>query len=277
MVGGAKIVCLWHGVGFKQVYNSKYNGIALKLKHLLDHMFSWIRRDITMVTSHYTWLQFQRIFELKPDKVFITGQPRNDVLRRDIKKSDVLSNVDPTKKWVLYMPTYRGKALGEDAMEKIVKELYDNDDFNKALTENNCIFIAKLHPITPPMHIKNRDNFVVLDYSDVKNNQELVAVSDMMITDYSSCFVDFALLERPIIFYTPDEEEFLQKSEKLDDDFFRISGLNKTSTIKGLCDKISNPSNVVCGETNKLFEDPSIKGACYSENVYKVVTKAFNI
>ena len=273
LVGGSYIVSLWHGMGFKEIYNAKYDGWSLKTKIFIDKLFSWTYRDMTTVTSVYTKIQFQRLFNLGLDGIFITGQPRNDVFKRELKKNDVLREVCDSKKWIIYMPTYRGKAMGEDAMSNIIYELYNDETLNKILSDNDSIFIVKLHPLTPHVSLKNRDNFVLLDYKAVSNNQELLAVSDILITDFSSCFVDFALMDKPIHFYCPDEERFLEQSEKMNDDYFKLSSLSKSNTLSGLATFLQNPTNIVCDATNEIFEDESIRGTCYSENVYQVICK----
>ena len=171
------------------------------------------------------------------------------------------------------MPTYRGRAMGDEAMTNIVKELYDNEQLDLALSSGNYVFVVKLHPLTPHIQLKNRNNFLILDYNAVSNNQELLAVSDMLITDYSSCFVDFALMGKPIHFYCPDEKQFLEVSEKMNDDFFCISGLSKSKTSGELIEFLLNPTTIVCDATNEIFEDDRIKGTCYSENVCQVISE----
>lgn len=278
LVGGAKIVSLWHGVGFKKIYNAKYQGIKLKAKKMLSHFFSWTTRDITTVTSEYTRNQFQCIFGLNPKDIFITGQPRNDVLFRRVSKEKVFESlkIDDTKKIILYMPTYRSPSFGVDYMSGLVDELYNSQTLDDYLRKDNAVFLAKLHPLTPHINIQNRENFKILDYDSIKNNQELLAVSDVMVTDYSSCFVDYALLNRPVIFYVPDQEKFVSQSEGLDDDFFRISALNSAKTVEEFVDKLEHSSNVVCDATNELFEAPAIKGTCYCNNVYELIKSKIN-
>jgi CDP-glycerol glycerophosphotransferase (TagB/SpsB family) len=100
---------------------------------------------------------------------------------------------------------------------------------------------------------------------------------DELITDYSSCFIDFALLERPIVFYTPDEKRFLTESEDMDSSFFKLCELNKATTPKELASLISKPDNKVAEETNKIFQDRKIKGTCYSENVYMELAKVLHL
>ncbi len=278
LVGGAEVVALWHGMGFKKIYNGKYTGMTLKIKKFLDHLFSWTYRTITPVTSEYAKQWVNEMFTLKPNEVYITGQARNDAFKI-ANREQILKTlgISPSKKVVIYMPTYRQPQLGADAMEKIVTALYKNKTLDDVLTAENCIFVCKLHPLTPHIELPKRDNFVILDYAAVGDNQQLMGVCDMFVTDFSSCFVDYALTEQPIIFYLPDEEIFLTQSEGMEQGFFEICRLNKATTPEELAEKISNPSCAAVNVTNDIFEDASIKGTCYSENIYNVIVSKIGI
>lgn len=276
-VGGAKLVFLGHGVGFKKTYNAKRTGIKLLMKNYLDKYFSWIQRDITIATSKYNQIQRKNIAGLKDtSQIYITGQPRNDLLKRNVNRESVLQNlgIDCSKKVILYMPTYRRPVSGKDTMVDIVKDLYNSMQLCKVLDEGQYVFIAKLHPQTAHIDLKPRENFKVLDYKAVNANQELLAIGDILITDYSSCCVDFALLNRPVIFYVPDEDWFVKYSEPVCEEFYGISEKNQCRTTDELSEKVKTPSLEATKAINELYEDPSIKGTCYSENVYKVICSA---
>ena len=272
LLGGAEIVALWHGMGFKQIYNGKYDGLKLKLKRFLDHLFSWTYRTVTPVTSAYAANWAQRMFTLNPRHVFITGQPRNDVFMK-VDRNKVLEglHIDTAKKVIIFMPTYRQAAMGRDAMYRIVKELYDNLTLKLMLEKCSCLFLVKLHPLTPQIDLPARDDFRILNYYEVTDNQQLMGACDMLVTDYSSCYVDYALLHRPIIFYLPDEKMFFEKSEKLDSGFMKVAHSNCAMTVDELAKRIMNPSMAAVDTINELFEDESIRGTCYSENVFNIV------
>lgn len=278
LVAGAEIVAVWHGMGFKKIYNGKYSGIELKIKKFLDHLFSWTRRTMTPVTSHYSKEWANKMFTLNYNEIVITGQPRNDAFKI-AKRDEILKSleVEKNKRAIIFMPTYRMPSLGPKAMEKIVSNLYYSDELDTALKLTNSVFLVKLHPLTPHIELKNRENFRVIDYADIESNQELMGICDMLITDYSSCFVDYALLNRPIIFYNPDDDVFLQKSEKMDDGFFEIRDKNKAISPSELAEKIIHPSLTVVDRTNEVFEDPSIKNTCYCENVYNEVASKIGL
>ena len=274
LVAGSKIVALWHGMGFKLIYNGKLHGTPLKLKRILDHFFSWTYRNITIATSKFTVEWLKDCFTLKNSGFRITGQPRNDILFKIDRKAILNSiGIDDRKKVIIYMPTYRSNNLGKDAMSKIVKDLYYSDKLSIELEKENAVLITKLHPLTPHINLPNRKNFVILDYANVSSNQELMGACDELITDYSSCFIDFALLDRPIFFYVPDEDSFIKKSEDVDKVFFSLCDLNKSTTPEELALLLSKSDNKVAEATNKIFEDGSLKGTNYSENVYKTIIK----
>lgn len=278
LVGGACCVALWHGMGFKKIYNGKYTGTALFVKKILDHFYSWTYRDITPVTSDYAVKWVTEMFTLKTKGIKITGQPRNDALKM-ASREDILEQMEisSNKRIIIFMPTYRQPSLGVKAMENIVRNLYDNRALDEFLTETDSVFLVKLHPLTPHMVIPNRKNFVILDYQTVDDNQKLMAIADMLVTDYSSCFVDYALLNRPIVFYTPDEAEFLKLSESMEHEYFDLAALCKAKTPDNLVTLLRQPNMEVVKKTNVIFEDESIQNTCYSENVFNVICKEIGL
>ena len=275
LLGGSTIVALWHGVGFKKVYNATYTGISLELKKMIDYLYARTRRSMTIVTSEYTRYQFALEFNLSYKNIYICGQPRNDILKKEVSRVEILQSIgiNPDKKVFFYMPTYRMPSLGKDAMKKIVEELYLSEELNRTLNDMNGILVVKPHPMSEIIELPYRNNFMILHYKEVASNQHLLCACDMLISDYSSVSVDFALLQRPIIFYLPDEASFLAKSEPVFEEFFEISALSRCQTPSELAEQIKNSSMAAVNKMNELFESPEIRNTCYSENVYHAVCK----
>ena len=114
---------------------------------MMDYFFSWTHRDLTIVTSEYVKKQFAGIFGLGPNaRIIIAGQPRNDIFKHNLRKEAVLKKiaVDYNRQIIIYMPTYRGKAMGADAMKKIVSDLYHNKTLDEVLTQKKSIMLQKL-------------------------------------------------------------------------------------------------------------------------------------
>lgn len=275
LLGGSTIVALWHGVGFKKVYNATYSGKLLWLKKIVDRVYTRTQRSMTIVTSEYTRYQFALEFNLSKKDIYICGQPRNDVLKIGASRTKILQSigVNPDKTVIFYMPTYRKRLLGKNAMSKIVEELYASQELNNTLDTINGVLVVKPHPMTEVIDLPNRENFRIINYKDVVSNQHLLCVCDMLVSDYSSVCVDFALLQRPIVFYLPDQEAFLTNSEPVFEEFFEIAALNQCKTPSELAQKLMAPSMKAVDKINELYEAPEIRNTCYSENVYQAVRK----
>ena len=107
------------------------------------------------------------------------------------------------KKVLLFAPTYRGvgqKKAYYDFEQIDFEKLYD---FCK---KNNAVFVFKMHHfIKEPVPIEPEYQDLLIEITDEKINS-LYYVSDVLITDYSSCFYDYSLLQKPILFYLYDQE-----------------------------------------------------------------------
>jgi CDP-glycerol glycerophosphotransferase (TagB/SpsB family) len=276
-VGGAHIVSLWHGVGgFKKIYNENYHGFKLKLKKTVDRFFNWVYRDLSLATSEYTAERTMEQFGVTRDSIVITGQPRNDLFREKKDKSSLVSDIDfhLYSKVVLYMPTYRvSPNTHRDVVKDILEGLVASSAFMEFLKRENILFLVKLHPLTNFKMDVVDSHFQVLSDKNVKSVQHLLMAADCLVTDYSSCCVDFALLNRPIVFYVPDEDDYLSYSS-LNDAYSRVVK-DKASSVEDLVEKIAAESRTVTDLLNDLFEDKSISGTCYSENMYRAIRERY--
>ena len=279
LVGGAKIVALWHGVGgFKKIYNENYSGLKLKIKRVVDSIFNWVGRDVSLGTSEYTAERVMEQFDVKRDSIVITGQPRNDLFREKIERASLVSGIDfdSYSKVVLYMPTYRvSPNTHRDVVKDILKDLSSSERFQDYLKSKNILFLVKLHPLTQFAMESDNRHFQVLGDKQVKSVQHLLMATDTLVTDYSSCSVDYALLNRPIVFYVPDEADYLSYSS-LNDAYERVV-TDKVNDVDGLIAKIAAEDTTSTKQLNELFEDVSIVGTCYSENMYRAICNRCNL
>ena len=149
------------------------------------------------------------------------GSPRNDYLlncnnaeeiqRVKLKYSE-LFKFDPSKKVILYLPTFRRK------IENTPTLFFDDYNEHKRqlksiLTRYNAVLIEKSHNrlVRRDVHAKQDDILredELVFISSMVDTQELLMMSDMMISDYSGCVLDYLLLDRPMINYVIDYEEY---------------------------------------------------------------------
>jgi CDP-glycerol glycerophosphotransferase (TagB/SpsB family) len=279
LMGGAKIVALWHGVGgFKKIYNENYSGLKLNVKRTVDAVFNWAGRDISLGTSEYTAERVMEQFDVKRNSIVITGQPRNDLFHENIDREKLVSGINFASfaKVVLYMPTYRvSPNTHKDIVKDILQELSSSEKFMDYLKRENILFLVKLHPLTQFAMESDNRHFQVLGDKQVRSVQHLLMAADCLVTDYSSCSVDYALLKRPVVFYVPDEEDYLSYSS-LNDAYGRVVK-ERAKTVDELIALIESGNMTQTNLLNDLFEDKSIAGTCYSENMYCALCHACGI
>ncbi|WP_220738588.1 bifunctional glycosyltransferase/CDP-glycerol:glycerophosphate glycerophosphotransferase [Leuconostoc miyukkimchii] len=135
-------------------------------------------------------------------KVLNTGYPRNDAL---FKKSDTteinelkrLMNLPVDKKIILYAPTWRKRGDVTLALEY--------DSLSQSLPED-VVLVIRGHYWTNVVGVPNMKNIKLADFNFSIDDYYLVA--DAMITDYSSTMFDYALLNKPMIFYVYDYNSY---------------------------------------------------------------------
>lgn len=82
------------------------------------------------------------------------------------------------------------------------------DNIYNNLGEND-VFIIKMHPfIQNKINIKEEYANKIVDLTNYKDINELLLITDLLITDYSSVIFEYSFMEKPIIFYVPDLEEY---------------------------------------------------------------------
>lgn len=150
------------------------------------------------------------------------GTPQCDIFFKDNKNIDHKVrnklNIDTTSKIVLYAPTFRKNHdlnvydLDYELLRKMLIRKFGG----------NWNILVRLHP-----HIQQNANFInynsyIKNASDYDDVQELLAISDILITDYSAIMFDFILTRKPCFLYLSDFEEYIKNDRNL---YFDINKL----------------------------------------------------
>lgn len=137
------------------------------------------------------------------------GLCRNDNVlngdRCDWLRDEIVRRVSyDVKKIVLYTPTHRDYETGLTAEDKrsVLGFKYNPDDFEQFLKVYGIVFICKLHPKQNAQVVENElPEGLILHKPDERYGlTELMQVSDALVTDYTSVYFDYLLLDKPIIF-----------------------------------------------------------------------------
>jgi len=194
---GIIVLQVWHACGAIKKF-----GNVIKREYPISNY------DYVLSTSAYWKKPYSEAFGVSEENVMPLGMPRTDELfdkkwieekkERLYLKYPQLKN----KKIVLYAPTFRGNiykgfsTISFD-VQTIVEEL--GEDY---------IFIYKFHPLLGNYQLMKDNEFVInMNHEDT---HELFTICDYLISDYSSIIFDYMILEKPMIFFTPDLESYMQ-------------------------------------------------------------------
>lgn len=201
----------WHGTPIKKI-GKDMNSKKDKRSGLGNKGGS--TEDLILAQSDYDANIFSYIFDIDIQKIKKYDLPRNDILSNKVIHKSIKENVRkefniPTdKKIILYAPTYR--EFDRDKNNNCyIKPPIDITLLSENLGEK-FIILFRAHYEVIGINTKI-DNSFMIDVSDYNNLNNLMIASDMLISDYSSIFFDYSILEKPMFCFAYDYEEYLKE------------------------------------------------------------------
>ena len=200
----------WHGTPLKRMLHD-LDEIVGRDDGYVDRVSTAVAQWTTLLSpSPYATGAFRSAFRYEGD-VLESGYPRNDVLCSEpapglLDQVRQRIQLPEGKKVVLYAPTFRDDSKGRRGfsfelpfdLERLVEELGDD-----------VVLLLRMHVlIADRVAVPDNLRRHVIDVSHYPEIQELYLVSDVLVTDYSSVFFDYALLRRPMIFHAYDLESY---------------------------------------------------------------------
>jgi CDP-glycerol glycerophosphotransferase (TagB/SpsB family) len=232
---GAKVVQLWHGVGFKRVDLDKMrheqrrwlsSRPVMALRLLNGAINGKLVRYAAFVSPSRFYEQqvFRRAFLAR--HFLIAGYPRNTFGRFDSTqlRETAWLNVDESirdklplwqsrgRRMVLVVPTFRetrATSLGIDADTAAMLDTWCDS--------HGVELLFKFHPFERGTAAIAGRHLHLLD--PATDPYPLMALASALVTDYSSIYMDFLLLDRPVLFLVPDLDEYIQRDRQIQFDF----------------------------------------------------------
>ncbi len=199
-----KLIQVWYTGGAFRRFGLDNPRIGSRLNEYKAHS----QYSAVCVSSDYVRQFFAHAFGVDMDIIKATGTPRSDILINDAKVSEKKNEITfkhpllKNKKVYVYFPTYRE----EDGEIVDFNPMIDWDKLNDELDDDE-VFIFCRHPFMKQEYLKGKFYPRVKDYTD-DPTPELLAVADVVITDYSSIVFDASLLDKSMVFYVPDYEKY---------------------------------------------------------------------
>ena len=244
----AELIQVWHAAGaFKTFGYSRIGRPGGPSPYSKNHK----NYTKAVVSSEGIRENYAEGFGITVDKVYATGVPRSDIFFDEQYKSYVTNTLQSkypflkNKKVILFARTFRGngQASAHYPFEILnFKKLYEN-------LHEEYVFLLKIHPF-----VKNKLNIpyeyadFFYDLSEYREINDLLLVTDILITDYSSVCFEFALLNKPMLFFAFDVEKYIEERDFYYDYFNFIPGrLVKTT------------NEIIHSIREKQFESEKIK------------------
>ena len=208
----------WHGTPLKRLAHDiqlEEGASFYRSRMTADQMVHTYDVDVAKYTymispNHFSTEVFQSAFRINRERLIETGYPRNDILSNytEKDKQDVLKKygLPANKKIILYAPTWRDNQFNTSGY---LFELKVDFKMWKEILGEDYIILYKPHYLIINKMKKDKvlEGFVYEINADAEIS-ELYIISDILITDYSSVFFDYAILKRPIYFYMQDIAEY---------------------------------------------------------------------
>ncbi len=201
----------WHGTPLKRLVFDMEN-VASANPHYKKIFYHQSRQwDYLISANSFSTTVFKHAFMFPEDKIIETGYPRNDVLITNNCPEKIMQikkklGLPLDKRVILYAPTWRDDQYYRAGKYKFTLNL-DIQRLKKELGDNYVLILRTHYFIANQIDTATFGNFV-FDESRYNDISELYLVSDVLITDYSSVFFDFATLKRPILFFAYDYKKY---------------------------------------------------------------------
>lgn len=192
---------MWHGTPFKG-YDKSMRKRNKKNVTYYTYVFASSEVFRTIVSE---------LFQVDKNRVYINGQPRTDLFYSEPEQISA-------QKYIIWLPTFRqSKLLGyEDTAYRELLPIFSEEEYeqlNEFLKQRGLKLLVKLHPSQDVVQdIKEYSNLTIFRHDKfLQNGMDLyreLKKSDALITDYSSVFYDYLLLDRPIAFTADDMDEY---------------------------------------------------------------------
>ena len=191
-------------------YLNTWHGVALKSIDVVDVRgnddFSYV--DYMCYESEYQKNVLKRSFNAQDEHLIPTGLPRNDELY-SVDSDEILGTkkelgLPLDKKVILYAPTWRDSVDGGETYS--IRPPMNLELWEEALKEEYVI-LFRIHAYTNKLMGITFNNFIH-DVSEYPSINRLFKISDVLISDYSASIADYSILERPIICFAYDYEQY---------------------------------------------------------------------
>ena len=194
---GVQVIQVWHAAG-----------AIKKFGNVIPREYPIANYDYVLCNGTCWKKPYSEAFGVREEQVKVTGMPRLDHLCDQKYLNDAKQQMYDRypelkgKKVILYAPTFRGNIV--QGMKKVHIDIHQ---LMKKLGDQYA-FLYKLHPLLKTENLSEDRRIYNMNREDL---HALFSITDILISDFSSIIFDFSLLNRPIYYFVPDLEQYLDE------------------------------------------------------------------
>ena len=203
---GTVLTQIWHaGVGFKSVGYARFGIGGSPDPYNSSHR----AYTYALVGNEHLRQIYSEVFGIEQEALLATGMPRLDHFLDEDVIEQARADLHERYPWmkdgrvIVFAPTFRG--AGQRTAYYPYENFIDMDMLYEMCEKTNSYFVFEMHHFIkrlPEIPEEYQDRIIDLSEEDLTG---LYHVSDVLVTDYSSCFYDYLLLKKPVVFYVPDK------------------------------------------------------------------------
>lgn len=265
---GVKYINIFHGVGVKPFgfdlpYNQK-KGISLIIDKIKRPVF-YYPVSLLLVTTPFIRDLFKKAFRVTDDVLVSSMLPRNMFLLQektkiieqlkhyhDYDSIEFIHRLHGYSRIYIYMPTWRDSNVNFLESSRI-----DFNQLNQSLLESNSLFILKLHPNTNVEIDLSLFKNIILCNNNI-DVYPILPFTDVLITDYSSVYFDYILMNKDIILFTFDLDDFIKTSRDLAIDIRTQPAIH--------CNSADDLYKIIANSVNDLSDKRTMKELIWGNN-----------
>lgn len=246
------VVNLWHGIPIKKLYALWNPLVKQRLDRVKFRQYERRKYAGLICSSDVDSYAMATMFHpIKYEQVWATGLPRNDFLLNEYQKLpkylqlqiDLIKHIKNGRKLITYAPTYRQTSAVSDASYYQFNH-EEIENLKKLLIKHNAIFGFRMHYFRNDKNLFNIEDYIDNEYiydlghKIIPEISPVIRESDIVISDYSSVFIESIYIDKPVFAFTYDFENYRDNQDGILYDFEMVFPSPPVFTFKNLLDEL---------------------------------------
>jgi CDP-glycerol glycerophosphotransferase (TagB/SpsB family) len=184
-----KFIDVWHGIPFKGFTPEDF-----RLQHGYGEV--WVSSQLLKSIYHEK-------FGFRGEQLYVTGYGRTDLILAYHQKKEQYRaklQIPSDKSVILFAPTWKQDSKNREEIPFSLSPVQFITKLDQFAAEHNCVLIVRFHLNTSQKQSIKTENTLFMPLDDYPDSEMIVAVSDILITDWSSIAFDMMVLDKPIVF-----------------------------------------------------------------------------